>query len=112
MQHGFRHGLRLLAAVAAVAATSAVLCAAQAALAQAFPSKPIRISVPYPAGGTTDLMARSGKTTGAISSPLPVLSAARPCARCRCRRSMRSVRLVTPRSTKRRVISVVCISIR
>ena len=28
-------------------------------LAQAFPSKPIRIIVPYPAGGTTDLMARA-----------------------------------------------------
>ncbi len=29
------------------------------AAAQAFPSKPIRIIVPYPAGGTTDLMARA-----------------------------------------------------
>ena len=28
-------------------------------LAQVFPSKPIRILVPYPAGGTTDLMARA-----------------------------------------------------
>ncbi len=33
--------------------------ASSALLAQAFPSKPIRIIVPYPAGGTTDLMARA-----------------------------------------------------
>jgi len=39
---------------------AAALCAAPSTLlAQAFPSKPIRIIVPYPAGGTTDLMARA-----------------------------------------------------
>lgn len=39
---------------------AAIACAAPSALlAQAFPSKPIRIIVPYPAGGTTDLMARA-----------------------------------------------------
>lgn len=45
------------------AAASLMACAALAAipglaLAQAFPSKPIRIIVPYPAGGATDVAAR------------------------------------------------------
>ncbi len=44
--------LSTLVAAMAFAASSALL-------AQAFPSKPIRIIVPYPAGGTTDLMARA-----------------------------------------------------
>ncbi len=48
----------LARAASAVIAAGAAL-AAQLALAQGFPSKPIRIVVPYPAGGTTDLMARA-----------------------------------------------------
>ena len=38
---------------------AAAMAAPACVLAQVFPSKPIRILVPYPAGGTTDLMARA-----------------------------------------------------
>ena len=38
---------------------AAALALPAAAWSQAFPAKPVRIIVPYPAGGTTDLMARA-----------------------------------------------------
>jgi tripartite-type tricarboxylate transporter receptor subunit TctC len=49
---------------AAVATALAALCLTPAALAQAWPSKPLRIIVPYPPGGSSDIIAR------AISKPL------------------------------------------
>ena len=50
---------RAVAAIPAVALGLVLaLGVAQTALAQAFPNRPIRIVVPYPAGGATDQMAR------------------------------------------------------
>ena len=55
----------------ALAAACAVFCAG--AHAQAFPTKPIRIVVPYPAGGTTDLMARALQEPMAKTLGQPVI---------------------------------------
>ncbi len=66
MQH---HRRRLI--VAAAAAPLAYLPAAQA---QAFPSKAIRIVVPFPAGGTTDVIARlvAQRMTESMGQPVIV----------------------------------------
>ena len=50
------------------------LLTAAAAQAQSFPSKPIRIIVPYAAGGTSDILARAlgPKITEALSQPVIV----------------------------------------
>jgi tripartite-type tricarboxylate transporter receptor subunit TctC len=57
-------------------AAFAVLCAAFAtgASAQGFPTKPIRIVVPFPAGGTTDVLARAAaqKLTETLGQPAVV----------------------------------------
>ncbi len=54
-----------------LAAACAAFCAA--AIAQSFPSKPVRIVVPYPAGGTTDLMARALQEPMAKTLGQPVI---------------------------------------
>jgi len=50
---------RVLAGLGAAGAASAPLLASSPARAQAWPSKPIRIICGYPAGGLTDIFARS-----------------------------------------------------
>ena len=62
------------AALAAAALTALGLMAAPGASAQSYPTKPIRMIVPFPAGGTTDVVARlvAQKMTESMGQPVLV----------------------------------------
>ncbi len=63
-----------LAKLAAAALCAFGLLAGSAALAQNYPSKPIRMIVPFPAGGTTDVVARivAQRMTESMGQPVLV----------------------------------------
>ena len=67
---------RFAVAVCAVLATSAG--AAASAYAQAWPNKPITLIVPFPAGGTTDVLARSLAEPLAKALGQPVIVESKP----------------------------------
>jgi tripartite-type tricarboxylate transporter receptor subunit TctC len=56
-----------------IAVSAVSLLAAPGALAQAYPSKPIKLVVPFPAGGTTDIVARIVAQKMSESMGQPVL---------------------------------------
>ncbi len=73
----------------ALLATLCAACASQSALAQApaFPNKPLRWVVGYPAGGGTDFLARTVSAQFSQLLGQPVLVDNRPGAGCARRRT-------------------------
>jgi tripartite-type tricarboxylate transporter receptor subunit TctC len=65
--------LTVVASVASVALAALGMLAAPAAFGQAYPSKPIKLVVPFPAGGTTDIVARIVAQKMSESMGQPVL---------------------------------------
>lgn len=58
MTRGSRFGTAAIAAMACLSCVCAVLLTAGTAAAQSYPGKPVKIIVPFPAGGGADLTAR------------------------------------------------------
>ncbi|WP_431286586.1 Bug family tripartite tricarboxylate transporter substrate binding protein [Roseateles chitinivorans] len=69
---------RLLIAASAIAAAAGALGIASPALAQPWPAKPITLIVPFPAGGTTDVLARALAEKLQQSLGQPVIVESRP----------------------------------
>lgn len=65
--------IRFLRLVGSVAALGAILFAAPAAIAQAFPSRPVTLIVPFPAGGPSDALARAVGQKMATSLGQPIV---------------------------------------
>jgi tripartite-type tricarboxylate transporter receptor subunit TctC len=75
--------------VAAIAA-AALSLACFSAHAQQYPTKPVRVIIPFPPGGPTDIMGRFTadtltKTYGQTTAPAPAATSAWKCARSRRR---------------------------
>ncbi len=71
-----RHLIPALAAAVTMATALATTLTSTSAMAQAWPSKPISLIVPFPAGGTTDVLARAlaEKLQQNLSQPVTVES--------------------------------------
>ena len=65
--------IRFLRLGGSVAALGAILFAAPAAIAQAFPSRPVTLIVPFPAGGPSDALARAVAQKMATSLGQPIV---------------------------------------
>ena len=66
------------AAIVRIAAALLATCATQLAFAQAFPTKPMRIIVPFAAGGLVDILSRTVGAAMTESTGQPVIVETRP----------------------------------
>lgn len=80
MSSEIRHNRRamLITTATGIAAAGALLAGPRAFAAESYPSKPIHLVVPYPAGGVVDLVARIVSEKMARSMGQPIVVDARP----------------------------------